>query len=298
MPSRRAFLKGLLGATLAGLSAVFYSLRIEPGWRLRVRTWRVKSPAWGANRPLRLVMLADLHVGIPNMGPDRVAEIVDLANRQGGDIILLMGDYRATHSYQSRRVELAEVAPLLAGLRAPLGVHAILGNHDWRDDYEAFARKTGTVRAGRALEAVGIPVLQNRSVRILAPGGDFWLAGLDSQAGFSYEFVPEVPGADDLPGTLAQITDDAPAILLAHEPDIFAKVPDRFALTLSGHTHRGQICLFGWAPMVPSAFGQRYLYGLIEEAGRWLVVSGGLGCSGIPVRFGSPPEITVVDLSA
>lgn len=297
MPSRRAFLQGLLWAIGAGLSAAFYGLRIEPGWRLRVQTWQIKSPAWGPNQPLRIVMVADLHVGIPNMGPDRVAEIVDLANRQGGDIILLMGDYRATHRYQARRVELAEVAPILTRLQAPLGVHAILGNHDWRDDYEAFARKSGTVRAGRALEAVGIPVLQNRSVRISAPGGDFWLAGLDSQAGFSYDFVPDVPGADDLTGTLAQITDEAPAILLAHEPDIFAKVPDRFALTLSGHTHRGQICLFGWAPVVPSAYGRRYAYGHVVEEGKHLVVSGGLGCSGVPIRFGSPPEITVVDLS-
>ena len=92
------------------------------------------------------------------------------------------------------------------------------------------------------------------------------------------------------------MTDDAPVILLAHEPDIFPQVPSRVALTLSGHTHGGQVRLFGYSPVVPSDYGNRYAYGPVEETGRHLVVSGGLGYSGIPVRFGVPPEITVVDL--
>jgi predicted MPP superfamily phosphohydrolase len=101
----------------------------------------------------------------------------------------------------------------------------------------------------------------------------------------------------DLPATLAQVTDDAPAILLAHEPDVFAQGIGRVALTLSGHTHGGQVRFGPWAPVVPSQFGNRYAYGPVREGGRDLVVSGGLGCSGLPVRFGVPPEITVVDLS-
>ena len=85
--------------------------------------------------------------------------------------------------------------------------------------------------------------------------------------------------------------------MLAHEPDIFPQVSDRVALTLSGHTHGGQIRLFGWTPVVPSRFGSRFAYGHVHEKGRDLVVSGGLGCSIIPVRIGSVPEITVVELS-
>jgi hypothetical protein len=105
-------------------------------------------------------------------------------------------------------------------------------------------------------------------------------------------------GEDDIPGTLAQIQDDAPAILMAHEPDIFVDVPDRFAVTLSGHTHGGQVRLpFLGRPVVPSAYGQRFAYGHIQEEGRDLIVSAGLGCSILPVRFGVPPEITVVNLN-
>jgi predicted MPP superfamily phosphohydrolase len=83
---------------------------------------------------------------------------------------------------------------------------------------------------------------------------------------------------------------------MAHEPDIFPQVPRRVAVTLSGHTHGGQVRLLGYAPIVPSKFKDRYVYGHIVEEGRHLVVSGGIGCSGLPVRFGSPPEIVVVEL--
>jgi predicted MPP superfamily phosphohydrolase len=115
-------------------------------------------------------------------------------------------------------------------------------------------------------------------------------------------------GVDDLPGTLAKVTDSAPVILLAHEPDIFPLVPGRVSLTMSGHTHGGQLRLFGYSPVVPSRYGNRYAYGHISEtatdaAGRaatlkHLVVSGGLGCSIVPMRIGVPPEITVVNLGA
>lgn len=103
-------------------------------------------------------------------------------------------------------------------------------------------------------------------------------------------------GLDDLDGTLAQVNDAAPIILLAHEPDIFPTVPSRVSVTLSGHTHGGQVRILGWSPYLPSRYGDRYVYGHIIEERRHLIVSGGLGCSVAPVRFGVPPEIVVVDL--
>jgi len=85
---------------------------------------------------------------------------------------------------------------------------------------------------------------------------------------------------------------------MAHEPDIFPRVPDRVSLTVAGHTHGGQIRIFGYAPIVPSRFGNRYVYGHVVEQSRNLVVSAGLGCSGVPVRFGAPPEIVMIELAA
>jgi predicted MPP superfamily phosphohydrolase len=89
------------------------------------------------------------------------------------------------------------------------------------------------------------------------------------------------------------VRDDAPIILLAHEPDIAVRVPERVALTLSGHTHGGQLRLFGWSPVVPSRYGNRFAYGHMREPCE-LIVSGGLGCSYMPLRIGVPPEIVVV----
>ena len=220
---------------------------------------------------------------------------VDLANAQGGDLILLMGDYRATHRYQLDVVPIEVSAAILAGLKAPMGVHAILGNHDWWDALRRNKAAVAPIPTQLALEAVGIPVLVNRAIKL----DGFWLAGLDSQAALQKLWAHRMDwvGKSDLAGTLAQVTDGDPVILLAHEPDIFPQVPGQVALTLSGHTHGGQVRLGPWVPVVPSQFGTRYVYGCVREGGRDLVVSGGLGCSGFPVRFGMPPEITVVDLS-
>ena len=300
MFTRRQFGKLLLGAGAGGLLAGGYGFYVEPVLRLRVQRWAVQPVLWPRGRALRIVMVADLHAGGPNMAEARVQEVVDLANAQGGDLIVLMGDYRATHPLQTRRVPIAVTAGILAGLTAPLGVHAVLGNHDWADHLRRFGRTGGPIHTTTVLERAGIPVLANRAVRLGQGEEAFWLAGLDSQSAYqAFGRRHDWIGAADLAGTLAQLTDDAPAVLLAHEPDIFVQVqvPGRFALTLSGHTHGGQVRFGPWAPVVPSQFGSRFAYGWVREGQGDLVVSGGLGCSVLPVRFGMPPEITVVDLS-
>ena len=100
-------------------------------------------------------------------------------------------------------------------------------------------------------------------------------------------------GVDDLGATLRKVTDDAPVVLLAHEPDVAARVPSRVVLQLSGHTHGGQVRLLGWSPLAPS--GPRLNYGHIRMNCD-VVISGGLGCSIMPFRLGVPPEIVLVSL--
>lgn len=296
MISRRTFLKGLLGGTLAGFLTGGYGLA-EAGWRLRVQTHAVQPVGWRRGQHLRIAMIADLHASGFGMAEDRIAQIVERVNAQKPDLIALMGDYRATHRFQSRTVPIEAVAPIFARLRAPLGVFAVTGNHDWWDDKAALARRKGPIHVQTVLEAAGIPVLANRAVMLGAGDSAFWLGGVESQSAFQRFDEDDIIGMSDVPGTVAQMTGDAPAILLAHEPDLFVTVPDRVALTLSGHTHGGQIRLGPWTPVVPSRFGSRFVYGHVTEGNRDLVVSGGLGCSGIPIRFGRVPEITVVDLS-
>jgi predicted MPP superfamily phosphohydrolase len=152
------------------------------------------------------------------------------------------------------------------------------------------------------LERVGIPVYENDAVRLSKDGHALWLAGLGDQMAFirgrRKRAWRTFEGVDDLSGTLAKVSDDAPVVLLAHEPDVFPRVPERVALTLSGHTHGGQVRVFGYSPMVPSRYGNRYAYGHMVEDNRHLIVSGGLGCSILPVRIGVPPEIVMVDVAA
>ena len=131
-----------------------------------------------------------------------------------------------------------------------------------------------------------------------APGRRFWLAGLGDQLAH-YLGPSRFRGVDDLPGTLAKVCSDDPVILLAHEPDIFPQVPKRVALTLAGHTHGGQLNL----PLIgrrlaPTSFGERFAYGHVVEQRRHMIVSGGLGCSKVPLRFNAPPEIVRVTLGA
>jgi predicted MPP superfamily phosphohydrolase len=233
------------------------------------------------------------------MDAERINAIVDQTNGLGADLILLLGDYVAGLRLKTGEVPAAEWARALARLKAPLGVHAILGNHEYWEDLTVQRARAGVTFGQRALEAVGIPVYVNETKRLTHGGKAFWLAGLGDQVAFlpSRRARPGEPyGVDDLSGTLSKVTDDAPIILLAHEPDIMVQVPERVSLVLSGHTHGGQLRLFGWSPVVPSQFGNRYAYGHVREQCD-LIVSGGLGCSIMPMRFGVPPEIVLVRLS-
>lgn len=299
MPTRRGVLKTLGYLLAGGIGIAGYGFGIEPAWRLAVERYRLTPPRWPAGLKLRLAIIADLHAGEPYMGPARIAKIVARANSLEADAILLLGDFAAGHKWQTRPVPADEWSEILSGLKAPLGVHAVLGNHDWWDDRAAQRTGKGPTLGRRALERRGIPVYENDVARLMKGGRAFWLAGLGDQIAFFRGKVglrQRFQGVDDLPGTIAKVTDDAPVILMAHEPDIFTRVPERVALTISGHTHGGQVRLLGYSPIVPSQFGNRYAYGHVIEGGRNLIISGGLGCSILPVRFGVPPEITVIEL--
>lgn len=287
MINRRQFLTGLAGGVALGTGFGGYAFAVEPRFRLVVTEWDLPTPKWRHERPLRIVILSDIHACEPWMPADRVRAIVADANALGGDIILLLGDFTSgLGRFKLAPVAAAEWGRALADLSAPFGVHAVPGNHDW---WSNIGLVTDT------LDAAGVRVFQNRAELIGGPH-PFWLAGTDSMVAHPLGHG-RFSGEDDLPGTLAQIAGDAPAILMAHEPDLFVEVPDRFAVTLSGHTHGGQVRLpvIG-RPIVPSAYGQRFAYGHVREESRDLIVSAGLGCSVLPVRFGVPPEITVVTL--
>jgi predicted MPP superfamily phosphohydrolase len=290
--TRRGLLKaglgltGVVGLMLPGTAAY---AAIEAAQDLIITDYRPVLSAWPDSHRLSITVIADLHAGGPNMGIDRVRQVVDAGNALGSDLVVLLGDFFATHRFVTEHVPPPAWAAELARLRAPLGVYAILGNHDWWHDI-------GGTRA--ALARVRIPVMENDAVLLGKRDTRFWLAGLGDQLAYQIGHS-QFRGVDDLPGTLTKITTDDPVILLAHEPDIFTAVPERVALTLAGHTHGGQIKLPLVPPVwAPSEYGARFAYGHIVERGRHMIVSGGLGTSKVPLRLGVPPEIVRITLGA
>jgi uncharacterized protein len=283
MISRRGFLlpgigaSGLSGVTTAGYAAT------EPE-RLVTTSYRLTPPGWSGRR-LSVVAIADVHAGGPNMTAGHIRRVVDTTNRLEPDLVVLLGDYIADHKFVTEVVQPHIWANEFARLTAPLGVWAILGNHDWTH---------GVDDVRRVFDSVGIPCLENRAVLLSKDDTRFWIAGLGDQQAHR-----NGRGEDDLPGTLRQVTTDDPVILLAHEPDIFVHVPSRVCLTLAGHTHGGQIRIpLIWPSFVPSRYGARFAYGHIQESGRHMIVSGGLGTSFAPIRLGVPPEIVYVEIGA
>jgi uncharacterized protein len=278
----RSVLLALLAAVLiAGGAFAVKAFWIEPRSLVITRA-DIAVPQWPADaRPLKLAMLADIQAAGPHVTAERVAEIVAQINALEPDLIVLLGDYVSMMRLSTSHVPPKATAAVLARLQAPLGVHAVLGNHDWWLDGRYIRR---------LLEESGIKVYENEALPIeTGDGRHLWIAGL---ADLSTRAV-------DLPGTLAQVADDAPIILLSHSPDVFPEVPERVALTLAGHTHGGQVNLpFVGRLMVPSRYGQRYAYGHIIEGGRHMFVSSGIGNAILPARYGVPPEIVLLRIGA
>ncbi len=298
MIDRRAFLR--LPAAIACAGAT-YSVGIEPNFQLDVTRYRVTPKDWPEALSLRIAVIADLHACEPWMPTSRIRRIAALANSLAPDLIVLLGDFAAGTHLVTGPVRPEQWAEALSGLTAPLGVHAVLGNHDWwhgplpsdpPDDAEATRV---------ALKQMGARVYENNALRLEKNGKPFWLLGLADQLA---EWVQigkrgKWRGRHDLDATLALATDDAPAILLAHEPFIFDRVPRRVALTLCGHTHGGQVNLPVLGPIVAELrYRSGRVYGHYVQDGRHLVISGGLGESILPMRFMRPPEIVEVTVAA
>ena len=265
-------------ALLAGAGLLGWAVLVEPG-RLVVRETEVRSTRWP--RPaLRIAVLTDLHVGSFRNGLGQLDDVVARTNAARPDLVVILGDLVIHDVLLGRFVPPEATAARLAGLRAPYGVVAVLGNHDWWLDGP---------RVRSDLERAGIRVLENEAAPFDEGARRFWVAGLADL------WTRPV----SIPHALAGVPAEEPVLLLTHNPDVFPDVPPRVALTLAGHTHGGQVALpILGRPVVPSRYGQRYANGLVVEGGRALFVSPGLGTSLLPVRFRVPPEISVVTLAA
>jgi uncharacterized protein len=221
-----------VGLATAGLGS--YAFAFEPVLRLNVTSYHITPPRWPDGLTVRAAILADIHACEPWMSASRVRGIANLTNDLSPDIIFLLGDFAGGHRFVTGPVMPEEWGEALSVLKAPLGVYAVLGNHDWWHGPLPSMPADGAEGVRQALRSAGIEVLENDAVRVLKGGQPFWVAGLGDQLG---ELIGPRRGKTlaDLPGTLAKIKDPAPVILLAHEPHIFRHVPDSVSLTLCGH---------------------------------------------------------------
>ncbi|WP_316012997.1 metallophosphoesterase [Roseobacter sp. HKCCA0434] len=291
---RRRLLKAYAKGTRPGALRRFARWAVDPSIRLEVAKYEVSAPRW-TGAPLRIAMASDLHVIEPFVRLDYLKRVVARLNAQGADIILLPGDFTYGVRLMPHRPSRDAIAEVLGGLHAPLGVWAVMGNHDWNEDEEAMRDAPPLPRIGEALRRVGIRVMENEAVWIDRPEGGFWLGGVGDRRVFGDGRLN--PGTGDIAETMRQIGPEGPALLMMHEPDEIETVPERIALTVCGHTHGGQVTFFGWVPGTSSPAGRRYARGLVADGDARTLVSSGIGFATIPLRLGVIPEILRINLS-
>jgi predicted MPP superfamily phosphohydrolase len=219
----------------------------------------------------RIVHLSDLHYG-PMVDARHLQRAIDIANELRPDMIVLTGDY-----ISQERTYAAPCAEIVGQLEAAYGVYGVLGNHDHWTDAKLIAD---------LFQAEGINMLINEGVRIDARTEAFWLAGVDDT----------MVGLEDLSLSLAGARDDEFKLLLAHNPTILRRAARaEVDLVLSGHTHGGQVTL----RPEKNRSGRprrRMLRGLGRRANTQIYVTRGLGTVVLPIRYGCPPEVSLLEL--
>jgi uncharacterized protein len=277
--SRRKFL-GLAAA--AGAVAIGCdSILLEPNHPHIVRQ-EIALRRWPAQlNGFRIALLSDFHYDAHfSAHPLRAA--IGMVNSLSPDMIVLTGDFVTASEFDGDEEKAAAhaepCAALLRQMNAPLGLWAVLGNHDWATNPRFIAH---------ALREAGIQVLANRSVAIETAGARFWLSGVDDV----------MFGPSDLDMTLANVPADEANVLLVHEPDFADRVARHpVDLQLSGHSHGGQVRLPFLPPPFLPALARKYYQGLHKIGSLTLYTNIGLGTMGLPIRWNCPPEITLVTL--
>lgn len=240
---------------------VLWAIFIEP-YILTVTKITVNDPSLAG---LKIVFASDFH--IKPFETFRLKRIIKAINKQNADIVLLGGDYVNGHT-KGHSLTIDKIAKELSKIHSKYGTYAIVGNHDgWQGKEECISE----------LEKNNIKTLVNNNYCI----DKFCIAGIDDAQ----------TGNPDLNKALSNIT--KPVILLSHTPDIMPDVPYSVNLTLAGHLHGGQVRLHK-ALLVPSIYGDKYANGFLNDKGKKIYTTKGLGTSILPIRFNCPPEIAVI----
>lgn len=277
---RRTFLRALAaGALLAGGGPLLYASTIEP-YTVDVVEQKIGITGLGPGlNGLRIVQLSDLHMGA-FVSRAQLTHVFELALEQRPDIVLFTGDYLTSDYDGSVTNGLEDIAAALAVLKERVPMFTVLGNHD-HHGRETLLREV--------LQNAGVQELSNAIERFRRGGDLLYIAGVDS-IGTGHQKLGQV---------VRQAPDDAPVILMTHEPDMaeFSAPSGKFALQVSGHSHGGQINLPLVGRLALPWMGVKYPAGLYRVQNMWQYTNRGIGMIYYPIRFNCPPEITVFTLA-
>ena len=225
----------------------------------------------GLQRPLRMVHLSDLHGSNWDMPQVRLNRIMDQLNALHPDLVVVTGDFHASKIWDPP-MRMDDAVQPLTRLKAPLGVWSVPGNHD--DPYwiRWVMRRFGLkLLAGDLVDLGPIQIV----------GSDDLIMGQRPVQGLRAAAARAQPGK--------------PLVALVHEPRLWTMLPANVDLVLAGHTHGGQIQIFGWPQF--KKLDSQYLRGRFRNpGGQQMLVSAGIGTSIVPVRLGTQGEIVVVEL--
>ncbi len=229
----------------------------------------------------RIVQISDLHMG-GWLNFDRLQQVADLVAAQSPDAIVITGDFLKGNSFtEPAKQGLIDLRRVLSPLAAAFPTFAVLGNHDYHTNPDAIREM---------LRSCSITDLTNAVFKITRDDQRLNLCGVDDVR----------HGDVRLDDVLAQLDEDSPAILLAHEPDFadISAATGRFDLQISGHSHGGQIVVPFFGPLVLPVSGRKYYSGLYRVGQMWQYTNRGVGMDRLALRINCPPEITVFTLES
>ncbi len=263
----------------AGLLALGYAYFIEPN-RLIIERTEIRIPHWDKKLDgFKVVAISDIHGGSNGVTERRLLELVELSNLEKPDMIVLLGDFVSEEKRRGKhlRMPVETIAKKISAFRARYGVYAVIGNHDWWYDEKAVTA---------ALAKNGIEVLENSVRQIVVGDKIISLWGIeDNWKG------RDVPTED----TYDKIALKENIVAITHNPDSLLKTPTGISVMFAGHSHGGQVKfpIYGAYPFVNDG---RFMKGEAVVDGKHVYVTTGIGVSGPQIRFGVPPEISVVKL--
>lgn len=238
---------------------------------IRVKRYAIESPKLSG---LKIAFLSDFHYK-SRWDDGKIKRAIRKVNREKPDIIILGGDYT-----EDVVDHLDTVFRFFSELKAPLGIYLVTGNHDYMPGM--------SMRINRLMTKYQIQSLNNRSFWLDYQGSRFKLGG-----------IPDISHEEpELAATISDVTEEDLVLLISHQPDFIMELTDEerslIDVLVSGHTHGGQMTIFGYAHYIPSKYGQRFRSGLVDMEPTKLIVSNGVGETRLPLRFFAPAEVVII----